>query len=84
MKKGIFDVKLVNRPRGRDIKTKNNTNSAWFNDRRESLVEIDSMLLRKTPTDPSSLIACKSTVSVKLVLKNPLTGDDIGVSGFRY
>ena len=33
MQKSVFNIKLMNRPRGRYNKTKNNANSAWFDNR---------------------------------------------------
>ena len=82
VEKSIFDVKLMNRPRGRNNNTKNDTNSTWFDNRRESLMIIDAVLLRKTMADPTGFISSKSTISVKFVPKNPFTGDNIGISWF--
>ena len=82
MKKSIFYIELMNRPGRRNSKTENNSNSAGFNNWRESLIIVNPRLLRKTPTDPTSLVTCKRAIRMKFVSKNPLAGDDIGTRWF--
>ena len=82
MKKSIFDIELMNKPGRRNSKTENNSNGAGFNNWRESLIIINPRLLRKTPTEPTSLITCKRAIRMKFVLKDPLAGDDIGTWWF--
>jgi hypothetical protein len=79
MKKSVFDIKLMDWPRGRDGDAKNSVNSAGFDNRGESLIIIDAVLLRVTTTDPSSFVACETSIGIKFVSKNPFTGYYISV-----
>ena len=72
----------MNRPRRGNSKAEDNTNSAWFHNRGKSLIKINTMLLGKTATNPSSFVTSKSTVSVKFMLKNPFAGNNINTGWF--
>jgi hypothetical protein len=57
MKKGVFDIKLVDRPGVRESKREDDANGGgWFNDRTKSLIEVDSRLLRKPADHPAGLM----------------------------
>jgi hypothetical protein len=71
MKKGILDVELVNRPRPRESDAEDDADRGWLDDGAEGLVEINPRLLREAADDPSSLVASKAAVGVKLVLVDP-------------
>ena len=71
MKKGIFDVKLVNGPCGRHCYTEDGANGARLNDGRESFFIVNAMLLRKTATNPASFITRKTTVGMEFLTENP-------------
>src|SRR4051812_34434925 len=77
MKKIIFDIELMNRPRRRHNNAKDSTNSAGIDNWRESLIIINVVLLRVTTAYPSSLITCKTSIGIKFVTNNPFTGDYI-------
>jgi phage-related protein len=77
MEESIFDIELVNRPLRRDGYTENCANGAGLNNRRESFIVVNAMLLRKTATNPPSFIARKTTVRVEFLTKNPLTRNDV-------
>ena len=72
MKKSVFYIKLMNRPRRRDGDAKDSTNSAGFDNWRESLIIIDAMLLRVTTAYPASFITCKTSIGIKFVSKTHL------------
>jgi hypothetical protein len=71
MKKSVFGIKLMDGPRRRDSDAKYSTNSAGFDNWRESLIIIDVLMLRVTTTYPSSLITCKTSIRIEFVSKNP-------------
>jgi hypothetical protein len=50
----------------------------WFDNRTEGLIEVNTWALCKTAENPARLVSLKGTVSLKLVLENPLAGDDMG------
>jgi hypothetical protein len=77
MEESIFDIELVNRPLRRDNYTEDCANGAGLNNRRESFIVVNAMLLRKTATNPASFIARKTTVRVEVLMKNPLTRNDV-------
>ena len=79
MKKSVFDIKLMDGPKRRDGDAKYSTNSAGFDNWRESLIIIDAVLLRVTTTYPSSFVACKTSIGIKFVSKNPFAGYYISV-----
>jgi hypothetical protein len=45
MKKSIFNIKLMNGPRGRNINAEDSMNGARLDDRREGFIIVDAMLL---------------------------------------
>ena len=59
MKKGFFDIKLMNGPRGRNNNAKNSVNSARFDNRRKGFIIVYAMLLRKTTTNPPCFVTSK-------------------------
>jgi phage-related protein len=77
MEESIFDIDLVNRPLRRDGYTQDSANGDGLNNRRESFIIVNAMLLRKTTTNPASFIARKTTVGVEFLTKNPLTRNDV-------
>jgi len=54
-----------------------------FNHRPESLREINSRSLCKSPKNPMSFVTLKRTISCKLVFENPLAGDHIALRWSR-
>jgi hypothetical protein len=77
MEESIFDVELVNRPLRRDGYTEYYANGAGLNNRRESFIIVNPVLLRKTATNPASFVARKTTVGVEFLMKTPLTRDNV-------
>lgn len=82
MKKSIFNIKLMNRPRRGNSKTKNNTNSAWFNNRRKSLIKVNTMLLGETTTHPTSFVTSESAIGMKFMTKNPFARNNVNTRRF--
>jgi hypothetical protein len=83
VEKSTFDVKLMNRSREGHDKTENSMNSARLTNMRKSFFKINTLLLTKTMTYPTGFVACKSTIRMKFVAKNPLARDNINAGGFR-
>ena len=78
MKKSIRNIHLVHRPGARNRQLKNSPNRAGFDNGGESVGEVNTCSLTKTPNDPTSLVSVKSTIRMKLVLEHPLPGNDVG------
>jgi hypothetical protein len=79
MKKSVFNVKLMNGPVIGESKRKNNTDGGMFDNRAKSFIKINTWLLGKTPNYPSSLVASKGTIRMKLMAKNPFATDNVSI-----
>jgi hypothetical protein len=77
MKKSILHIQLMNRPPSRSCNTQHNLNCTLFNHRIESLIIINTRLLIKSSSNPTSLILGKSTISIVLQLSKPSPSNDI-------
>ena len=73
----------MNRPGGGDNKAENSAYGTRLNNRRESFIVINTMLLGIASTYPTCFVAGKSTIGVKLLAKHPLTRDNVGVGRAR-
>jgi hypothetical protein len=73
MKKCILDVQLMNRPGSRDGNAKDDANRGRLDDWTESLIKINTMLLREPTNNPSCLVASEITSRRKFVLEDPLS-----------
>jgi hypothetical protein len=83
MDKSIRDIHLVHWPAARDRKLENSKNGARFDNRSKSVMEVNIFTLPKTADHLSRLVTIKSAIRMKLMLEDPLLGDDIGMSGMR-
>jgi hypothetical protein len=83
MEKSIGDIHLVHWPAARDRKLENRKNVAGFDNRSKGDMEVDTFMLSKTADHPARLVTIKSAIRMKLVLEDPLPGDDIGMMGTR-
>jgi hypothetical protein len=83
MEKSIRDIHLVHWPAARDRKLENGKSSAGFDNRSKDVMEVDTFTLPKTADHPARLVTIKSAIRMKLMLEDPLPGDDIGMSGMR-
>jgi hypothetical protein len=54
-----------------------------LHNRAESPIEVDAGPLSETSKNPPSLVALESSISMKLVLEDPLAGDDVGAGRAR-
>jgi hypothetical protein len=72
MEESVLDVELVDRPGARDCNAEDDADRGGFDDGTKSLVKVDARLLRKSMNHPSSLMASKTSIGVKLMLENPL------------
>jgi hypothetical protein len=82
MQESIFNIKLMNWPRRTNNKTKKNMNGLRTDNRRESLIESNTILLREPTTDPSCFISSKRTISMKFVMENLFTRNNISTGRF--
>jgi hypothetical protein len=69
--KGVLDVLLVNGPTTRGGDAEGDVDGRRLNNGAKCLVEVDSGLLGETSYNPASLVLCKSTRRVELVLEDP-------------
>jgi hypothetical protein len=83
MEKSIRDIHLVHWPAARDRKLENGKNSVGFDNRSKGVMEVDTFMLPKTTDHPAHLVTIKGAIRMKLMLEDPLPGDDIGMSGMR-
>jgi hypothetical protein len=83
VKKGVFDVELMDGPILRHGEGENNTDGGWFDDRAESLVEVNARLLCETTNDPTCLVTSKRSIGIEFVTKNPFATDDVGAGRGR-
>lgn len=81
MEEGIFDVQLMNRPVAAERDGEDGADRRRFDDGAECFLVVDAGLLQEATEYPSGLVACKRSVGVELVAKNPFAGDDVGVGG---
>jgi hypothetical protein len=79
MKKIIRDIHLVHRPAAGDSELKNSADGAEFNNGRKGVMEVNSFTVPETTDHPASLVTIECTIRMKLVLEDPLPGDDIGL-----
>jgi hypothetical protein len=83
MEKSIGDIHLVHWPAARDCKLENGKNGAGFDNRSKGVMEVDTFTLPETADHPARLVMIKSAIRMKLMLEDPLPGDDIRMSGTR-
>src|SRR4051812_2142319 len=81
MEECVGDVHLVHRPCARDCELKDSANRPGLDNRGECIREINASTLSEASDHPTSFIAVECAVGVKLVLKHPLPGNDVGVPG---
>jgi hypothetical protein len=77
VKKGVFNVELMDRPPGGDGEGENDADGTGFNYGGKGFVVVDAMFLGKTSDDPTRFVARERAIGVELMLINPLTRDDI-------
>jgi hypothetical protein len=83
VKKGVFDVELMDGPILRHGERENNTDGGWFDDGAESLIEVNARLLCETTNDPTCLVTSKRSIGIEFVTKNPFATDDVGTGRGR-
>jgi hypothetical protein len=83
MKKSIFNIKLMNGPRGRNINAEDSMNGARLDDRREGFIIVDAMLLRVTATNPPSFVAWKRPIRMDFLSENPCTRNNVDTGRTR-
>ena len=83
MEEGVGDVHLVNRPAARHSELKNGADGPGLDNWGEGLGEVDAGALAKTTNNPARLVPIESSIRMKLVLEDPLPGDDVGMARSR-
>ena len=83
MKKGILDIKLMDRPVPRVSQSNDCANSSRLDNRAECFIIINTGLLSKTTKNLASLVSFQRAISMKFVLENPFTSDNIGLGRAR-
>jgi hypothetical protein len=83
MEKSIRDIHLVHWPAARDCKLENGKNGAGFDNRSKGVMEVGTFTLPETVNHPARLVMIKSAIWMKLMLEDPLFGNDIGMSGMQ-
>jgi hypothetical protein len=58
-------------------------NGVRVNNGRKDFIVVNTFLLRITMAYPSSFVASKTTISMKLVTKNPFSRNNVGIRGTR-
>jgi len=83
LKKGILDVKLMNRPIPGVSYSENCTDSGWFDNGTEGFLVVNAGALSEAAKDPTSLLTVQRAISMKFMFENPFSGDHIGIGGPR-
>jgi hypothetical protein len=78
MEEGVLDIELVHSPTRGDIQSRHNLDGDRLDDRVEGLIIVHTGALSEPPEDPTNLVPAKRVICLDLVLKDPLTGDDVG------
>jgi hypothetical protein len=78
MKESILDVELVHRPAPREHQSEHGADGGVLHHGTESLIKVHARELGEPPKNPTCLVPVKRTASLKLVLQDPLAGDDVG------
>jgi hypothetical protein len=81
IKKGILHIKLRDGPLPNRSHDKKSVNSDHMTNRSKSLIIIKALLLLKTTTNKTSLVALKRTIRASLNLVDPLTSDQTNTWG---
>ena len=77
MKKGILHIKLMDRPIPGMSQSDDYANCSRLDNRAECFIIINTGLLSKPAKNPASLVSIQRAISMKFVLENPFTGDNI-------
>jgi hypothetical protein len=84
VEEGILDIELMDRPVPGEGEGEDGADDGELDDGVESLVVVHSEALGEAPKDPTSLVAVQGAVQGRLVAKEPLVGDHVGVWWTRH
>jgi hypothetical protein len=84
IKKGILHIKLRDKPLPNRSHSKKSVNSGHMSNRSKSLIIIPVLLLLKTMSNKTSLIALKRTIRASLILIDPFTSDRMNTWGIGH
>jgi hypothetical protein len=84
VEEGVLEVELASLPFKGERDGEDNADRGWFDNRTESLVEVNALLLRETAKHPACFVAVEGATRLQLVAKDTLAGDDVGVQRRRH
>jgi hypothetical protein len=79
----ILHIELMNRPGAGDSQGEDGADHGRLDHRAEGLIIVNAGSLGEAAKNPTSLVPFQGAVGIKLVLENPLAGDDVGANGAR-
>src|SRR6185437_333987 len=77
VEEGVLHIELVNSPPTGQCNREHCTDRGGLHHRAEGLVEVDARTLSEATKHPSCLVTLESSISMELVLVNPLAEDDV-------
>jgi hypothetical protein len=83
MQEHILHIKLMNRPGVRDNQGEHGVDRGRLDHQVEGLIVVDVGSLGEVMKNPASLVPVQGAIRIKLVLENPLAGDDVGANRAR-
>jgi hypothetical protein len=83
LKKGILDVKLMNRPIPGVSYSEDCADSGRFDNRTESFIVVNTGALSEDAKDSTSLVSIQRTISMKFMFEDPFSSDHVGIGGPR-
>jgi hypothetical protein len=78
VEEGVLGIELVHGSTPEDSQSQHSPDGGRLDDRAEGLVVVHPETLSEPSDDPMSLVPVKRIISLELVLKDSLVGDDIG------
>jgi len=74
----------MNRPVPSECQRENSTDGGRLDHWTEGLCKVHTRTLSEAPKYPARFVALQSSVSIELVLENPLASDEVGSRGVRH
>jgi len=83
MEEGVLHIELVDGPLSRERQGEDGANGRRLHHRAECLIKVHTWSLSEPAQDPASLVPFQRTISLELVLEDPLPGDLISMRWAR-
>jgi hypothetical protein len=81
MKEGVLHIQLVYGPTAGVSHGEDSADSGGFDYETEGFIVVNTRSLGEAAKDPTSLVSVQGTISMKLVLENPFSSDNVGLVG---